>query len=533
MKKFDVPHLSVTHSPYRSLARWALLTLLATSVPAFAQITVWHDSTGDWFTASNWSAGVPDSSTTAQINNGGTAQIMSSGAAASLIELGVAAGDVGTLSIFGTGTLQDGGALNVGEGGTGTLNITKGGTASDSDATVGAGTQSTSTVLVDGPGSTWSHDGAITIGENANATGILTISNGGTVSSGVNGAGSIIGHDPTSSGTVIVSGAGSTWTNTASLALSDAGGVGVLSITGGAVVSSGDSILGAFSGGGTVTVDGLGSAWTISGDLSVGDAFGGHGTLTVSQGGQVTSDNGFIGNGSNSAGHVDVAGGNATWSSSGNLFIGGNASGSVGTGDLHLINNGNVGASAITVWSTGLLAGKGFVQAATVTNHGTLAPNEIMSISGDLTFDSAATMLSTVTPNIADSVMTEGTAGLDGNLNVTLTGSPFIVGMQYTLLTAKGGLNGTTFSNVSITAPAGVTAQVTYDPNDVVLTIKSGATPTPTPTASPTITPTVSPTVTPTATATATTTPSATPRQTPTPRFVPTPRPRPTPPPRP
>src|SRR5262249_44891417 len=158
--------------------------------------------------------------------------------------------------------------------------------------------------------------------------------------------------------------------------------------------------------------------------------------------------------------------------------------------------------AAITVWSTGLLAGRGFVMAAAVTNHGLLSPNPIMSISGDLTFDSTATMLSTVTPDTADRVMTGGTTGLAGNLKVTLTGNPFIVGMQYTLLTADGGLNGTTFSNVSITAPAGVTAQVTYDANDVVLTIESAPTPTPTPTGtvSPTPTATTSPTPTPTVT---------------------------------
>ncbi|PYJ00736.1 MAG: hypothetical protein DMF00_07000 [Verrucomicrobia bacterium] len=547
MKKFDVTHLSGAPSRLCSVARWALFTLFVTSVPAFAQTTVWTDATGDWFTPANWSAGVPDSSTTAQINNGGTAQIMASGAAANLVELGVVAGDVGTLSVSGTGILQDGGAINVGEGGTGTLNITKGGTASDSDATVGSGSGSTGMVLLDGPGSTWSNDGAITIGENAKATGTLTISNGGTVSSGGTGAGSIIGHDPTSSGTVNVTGAGSTWINTASLAISDAGGIGALNITDVGVVSSGGSILGAFSGSATVTVDGMGSAWTISGDLSVGDAFGGVGTVTVTQGGQITSTNGFIGNGSSSTGSVTLAGANAAWTNSDNVYVGGNASGAVGTGDLHLFNNGTVGAAAITVWSTGLLAGKGFVKAAGVTNHGMLAPNEIISISGDLTFDATATMSSTVTPDTADEVMVGGTAALDGNLNVTLTGGPFIVGMQYTLLTAAGGLNGTTFANVSITAPAGVTAQVTYDTNDVFLTIESNGTPTPTPTptASPTVSPTVTPTVSPTATptptatatptptATATTTPSATPRQTPTPRFVPTPRPRPTPPPRP
>ena len=138
---------------------------------------------------------------------------------------------------IGGGTLLDGGALNIGEDGSGTLNITKGGTVSDSDATVGSGSGATGTALVDGPGSTWSHDGAITIGENANATGTLTISNGGTMSTGGTGAGSVIGHNPKSSGTVNVSGAGSTWINSAALALSDAGGVGILNILDGGVVS--------------------------------------------------------------------------------------------------------------------------------------------------------------------------------------------------------------------------------------------------------------------------------------------------------
>jgi T5SS/PEP-CTERM-associated repeat protein len=525
MKKFDLADLSV--------ARWALLVLFVTSVPAFAQITIWTDTTGDWFTSTNWSAGVPDSSTTAQINNGGTAQIMAIGAAASLVELGVAAGDVGTLSISGGGTLLDGGALNIGENGTGTLNITKGGTVSDSDATVGSGSGSTGMVLVDGPGSTWSHDGAIIIGDKANATGTLTISNGGTMSTGGTGAGSVIGNNPTSTGTVNVSGAGSTWINSAALALSDAGGVGVLNILDGGVVSSGGSILGASSGSATVTLTGTGSAWTIDGDLSVGDAFGGAGTVTVTQGGQINSTNGFIGNGSSSTGSVTLAGANATWTNSGNVYVGGNASGSVGAGELQLNNNATVGAAAVTVWSTGLMKGKGFVKAAEVTNHGTLASNEIISISGDLSFDSIAILSLSVTPDTADSIMVGGTAGLDGNLDVTLTGGPFIVGMQYTLLVATGGLNGTTFANVSIIAPPGVDAQVTYDTNDVFLTILSSGTPTPTPSASPTVSPTVTPAVTPTPTATATTTPTSTPRQTPTPRFVPTPRPRPTPPPRP
>src|SRR5437773_2949033 len=138
MKKFDTALLFIPQSHHRGVALWALLALLVASAPAFGQTTIWTDATGNWFNAANWSVGVPDSSTVAQINNGGTAQIMSSGAAASEVDLGVLVGDAGTLSISGAGSLQGGGAMNMGEAGTGTLNIVEGGTVSDSSAVVGA-----------------------------------------------------------------------------------------------------------------------------------------------------------------------------------------------------------------------------------------------------------------------------------------------------------------------------------------------------------------------------------------------------------
>ena len=117
-----------------------------------------------------------------------------------------------------------------------------------------------------------------------------------------------------------------------------------------------------------------------------------------------------------------------------------------------------------------------------MTNQGTVSPDQTISITGNLAFSSTATMLSTVTPSIADSVMVQGGATLNGHLGVTLTGGPFIADTQYTLLQANGGLNGTTFSSVSISSPPGVNAQVTYDMNHVYLVIKGSGTPTPTPT---------------------------------------------------
>src|SRR5262249_1459286 len=147
MKRFDTARLLIAHCRHR-LAIWALLALLLASASAFSQTTAWTDGTGDWFTPGNWSAGVPDSSTTAQIRNGGTAGILANGAAAGFVELGVGARDTGTLSISGAGTLQDGGAIYIGEDGTGTLLITAGGTVTSGEFLIGenAGSNGTATV---------------------------------------------------------------------------------------------------------------------------------------------------------------------------------------------------------------------------------------------------------------------------------------------------------------------------------------------------------------------------------------------------
>jgi len=133
----------------------------------------------------------------------------------------------------------------------------------------------------------------------------------------------------------------------------------------------------------------------------------------------------------------------------GNVYVGGDANGAVGVCELHLTDGGTTTADTVTVWSSGTLSGNGFVETTGVTNHGTLAPDQTISINGDLSFDSTAVMSSTVTPDTADSVTVQETAGLDGHLRATLSGGPFVVGTQYTLLIANGGLNGTTFSNVS------------------------------------------------------------------------------------
>jgi len=585
MVRFVRVHLFVPNARHRTVALWALLALLVASGPAFAQTTVWTDGTGDWFTPTNWSAGVPNANTGALINNGGDAQITASGAAAGEVEIGVGAQDSGTLSVSASGDLQDGGSVYVGRSGTGNFNITDGGVVASIRFVIGENSGSNGTATVSGSGSMWMNDAVCFVGFDGNAT--LNITNGGQLSNlnstsiGENGTGhvtvdgvgstwndnvqidiggvgsgtltisngghvvcfnSVIGRNPGSNGLVTVSGVGSSWTNNGFLGVSGNGGGGTLQIMNGGAVSNSNCIVGISNGGGNVFVEGAGSTWTISGDLSVGSLFGAGG-VTILEGGHLASVNGFIGEGSSSVGKVGVDGAASTWINSSNIYVGGDAVGAVGIGELFLNNGGTVTSPVVTVWSSGTLFGNGFIQTNEVANQGGLAPEPTISITGNLSFGLTADMFSTVTPQAADSVIVQGAANLLGDLNVTLIGGPFVQGTQYTLLLANAGLNGTTFSNVSISAPPGVAAQVTYDTNHVYLTIQTGGgSPTPTATGTPSATPTPSststPTPTPSPTQTATPTPTATPSPTPTPtpgpgRSSPTPRPRPTPHPRP
>jgi outer membrane autotransporter protein len=186
--------------------------------------------------------------------------------------------------------------------------------------------------------SPWTMTGSLTVG-NA-GTGVLTVSNGGMVSSSVGYLGWLAGAN----GTVTVSGVGSTW-GMASMIVGE-NGTGTLTVQGGGAVSSSNSSVGGSSGGsGTVTVTGTGSRWTNSADLSVGQLD--TGTLTVSNGGTVSNANGFLGSLSNGAGTAMVTGTGSTWTNL-NLMVG-----RVGTGTLTVANGGlvslNSGAGVLDV----------------------------------------------------------------------------------------------------------------------------------------------------------------------------------------
>ncbi len=112
--------------------------------------TVWQSATDDWFTSTNWSGGVPSSSSTAEITNGGTAQINAAGAAASLVELGLASGQQGTIGLSTGGTLTAS-TEEIGVSGTGTFTQSGGATNNTFSLTLGENVNSSgSYTLADG-----------------------------------------------------------------------------------------------------------------------------------------------------------------------------------------------------------------------------------------------------------------------------------------------------------------------------------------------------------------------------------------------
>jgi autotransporter-associated beta strand protein len=133
--------------------------------------------------------------------------------------------------------------------------------------------------------------------------------------------------------------------------------------------------------------------------------------------------------------------------------------------------------SRVTVNSGGTLSGIGTVDPPTtaIMNGGTLAPGSAamptgtLTIAGNLVFQSAALYLITIDGASAGKTsVTGGSASLGGASVSIASGSTFVVGTRYTILTADGGIVGTFNPTVTYGAYTGVLG---YDRDDVYLTV--------------------------------------------------------------
>ena len=183
----------------------------------------------------------------------------------------------------------------------------------------------------------------------------LSVTGGGSVEN----SRAVVGENFAANGTVLVSGAGSSW-DVNDLMLGDVGNATLTISGGGAVVNNSLSTGGVEVAATTfstsrVTVDGVGSTWNAS-SIPTGQGFvrighRGTGFLDVTNGGRLTNDftHAHIGSETGSNGTARVDGAGSAWDIGYFLFVG-----SMGNGSLAITGGGTVSAAAAYVgWATG------------------------------------------------------------------------------------------------------------------------------------------------------------------------------------
>ena len=198
-----------------STALATIALFAAVSAPAQAETkTFVQPNFGNWADPFNWlplfpfPPTAPTAADDAVIDNGATAQVVTSDAVAGNLTLGITAGGSGTVDVRETLAVGNSIVLGSSTGGSGALIIQNGGTVTSVLGAIGNAPGSQGTVTVTGPGSTWTNTGTLVVG--GLGTGTLTIQGGGVVNSGAGGS---VGLAAGSTGTVTVTGPGSSWNN--------------------------------------------------------------------------------------------------------------------------------------------------------------------------------------------------------------------------------------------------------------------------------------------------------------------------------
>jgi len=343
-------------------------------------------------------------------------------------------GDFGTnnsVLVTGAGSVwSNGTALYVGgvdgAGAFNTLTISNGGTVFG-DGYIGASTGANSnTVTVTGTNSAWY--GGISVGVYGSGN-TLTIANGGKVF----GAGDIGGAN---NNAVLVTGAGSVWSNDSTLCVGSSGSGNSLTISNGGKVFSNGGTIGYNSGANSNTVTGTNSAWYNNGNLYVG-YHGSSNSLTIANGGVVTNSKGYIGFfGTNNS--VLVTGAGSVWSNGGWLIIGGD-----------LLSVGTAGAfNSLIISNGGTVFGDGYIGASTGANSNTVTVTGTnsawyggLSVGGQGSFN-------TLTIANGGKVFGDGDIGNSGtNNSVLVTGAGSVWSNTSLTVGAGGAFSTLTISN--------------------------------------------------------------------------------------
>ena len=241
-------------------------------------------------------------------------------------------------------------------------------------------------------------------------------------------------------------------------------GNGILDVTDGGLVLSGEGRIGTGEGGGTAMLSGVNSTWS-SGNLSVG--YTANGTLSISDGSNVISEMGFVGFGAGAAGTVTIEGSGpdllaqpSLWKVNNSLTIGQDGTGTVqvldfGVLDVHAKTTVNgilfVADGALSSHnSKAVTIGGGHQGDVTVTGYAQGLPARMNAISdltlgqsatGNLTLDEGGLVACT---NATMAVGADGTAvvsGFNQEVSTLAVSSQLVVGQSHLgrLTVSEGG----------------------------------------------------------------------------------------------
>jgi autotransporter-associated beta strand protein len=215
------------------------------------------------------------------------------------------------------------------------------------------------------------------------------------------------------------------------------------------------------------SVEGIGSVFLGANQLTLG----GNNLSTVFNG-NITDD--IANNGITGGSLVKV--GSGTLTLSGVNTLPGPTNISAGTLNI----TGSLASTVITVQGSGALAGTGKVHSVVVASGGTFSPGAssgtgVLTIEGDLGMAPGAITLVNITPTSSTSVMIGSFSSLDGRLIVNAAPGSYALGRRYTLITAIDGLGSTTFSSYGMSAPSAYKPNISYDANNVFLTLSANA----------------------------------------------------------
>ena len=396
---------------------------------------------------------------------GQTVDFTASGGAVVTVTENIYVGDVvgttGNIVVRGAGTVLsntggESGRFGVGNFGTGSLMITEGGVVNAERLFSSRQAGSSSSVIIDGAGSTLHATFQASFG--SFALGTVIVRNGGSI---VADRIFNLGNNPAGNGVLTVTGEGSSVTafNPAIGAL----GTGTMTVADGATaeftthvppgganiglsIASGANSTGTLDirTGGAVTVVGDSSTGD-EGQLVIGEANNANGTLIIQSGGSLDlTGTVFAGAVANSTGTATVTGADSTLTVGNMIFGGGSATG--GRGDLNVTAGGRVSAENATFAQDPQSSSTIVVDAGTLA----IADQFVLALesSGNLTIRNGGAM--TVGGNAFVSIV----PGVTGNITVTGSGSSLAVTDQFQL----GGAGPDTGGTATLTVSNGATA---------------------------------------------------------------------------